>query len=216
MNRFTPRLWDAVTQPRWWLSVARLWFPLALLSLVMGGWLYQSERRRAIEGVVSLAQGDITQFKRELARAMNETAVELLRLASSRAMVVQADSKDPLDPAIANDLQLLMQTDAIFAQTCLQAHDGKPLLRVIQNGGSPVVVANELAPSDGACADFAQVHSLPRGQVHVSPVVLSTVEGRTAHPYRPVLRIGVATFTMQGERRGALVADVLPTRCSSG
>lgn len=200
---------EFAARPGWWARVARFFVPLALLSLLLCSWLYHTERASAVDRVAAGAQEDLEGIRRELALAINDGAIDTVRLANDHDLMdLMARSEDTWS-SFSDDLLTLLQTKPVYDKARLLDLTGEERLRINLNGGNPIVVpAAELQNKRGRDF-FESTRNLPRGRVYVSPLNLNVERGRVQVPYVPTLRVATPAFDAGGMRRGVIVLNML-------
>lgn len=86
---------------------------------------------------------------------------------------------------------------------------GNEMLRIDFKEGNPKRISQTELQNQAKTPYFIETMKLAAGQVHVSPFNLNREAGRIVEPHTPVLRIGIPVFNSVGQRRGALILNVL-------
>jgi diguanylate cyclase (GGDEF)-like protein/PAS domain S-box-containing protein len=83
--------------------------------------------------------------------------------------------------------------------------DGREVARVNYAGGRAVAVPPTRLRDKSARTHFRAANRLPRGELYVSPMELSTKRGKLVVPLKPILRFAMPVFDIAGNRRGVLL-----------
>lgn len=101
------------------------------------------------------------------------------------------------------------QEKKIYDQVRFISPDGQEQVRVNFRYGSLNVIAPQDLQNKKDRYYFRDSISLSGGEIFVSPLDLNVEHGAIEKPFRPVIRLGMAVRSMDGEKRGVVILNYL-------
>lgn len=186
-----------------------LFTPVALLILA-GGWYVGKERVN--EEMSMLQTQEIGNVVMGVRRLDDELRLPLRQL---RILAGEAELARAVESESASDLQavrtafskLITYTDSYEKIRWIDAN-GRERIRVNNVEGKPQSVADADLQQPLDSYYFKQGMTLKPGEAFISPMDLNIERGQIEKPYKPMLRLVMPIFALDGNRRGVLVLNV--------
>ncbi|MDD2701800.1 MAG: diguanylate cyclase [Sideroxydans sp.] len=86
---------------------------------------------------------------------------------------------------------------------------GREIARINYVDGTAVAVPRNQLGDKSALFYFRDANRLARGEIYVSPIELSTKDGKLVIPFKPIIRFAMPVFDSAGHRRGILLFSYL-------
>lgn len=97
----------------------------------------------------------------------------------------------------------------IYDQVRILSLDGKELCRVDYNRGTPRIVPHRQLEDKSKRYYFQDMQGLKQGEIYISPMDLSLVDGEIETPLKPVVRVAMQIAGADGTKRGWLILNLL-------
>jgi len=182
---------------------------VALYAATLG--LHVRERVSDRESVGTRALDAARMHCAILERELQSVASILLHFARQRSLERFLGEGAGRDEVEEEYLKLCAFT-SMFDQVRVLDVEGRELLRVNDNAGSPAAVAAEGLQSKAGRYYVPRLQALRQGQIYVSPFDLNLERGTVELPWKPVIRLATPVRDEAGVRRGTLVFNYLGER----
>jgi methyl-accepting chemotaxis protein len=97
----------------------------------------------------------------------------------------------------------------VYMQIRLIDKSGMELVRVDYDGKNARIVPESELQDKSSRYYFQETMKLAPGEIFVSPIDLNREHGEIEVPYRPTIRYGTPVFDTHGNRRGAVIINVM-------
>lgn len=105
-----------------------------------------------------------------------------------------------------------LKNKSYYAQLRYVDEKGNELIRIKVTNNQVTVIPSDQLRNVSSFEYFSKTLQLKPGEVYVSPINLSRENNEIEVPYRPVIRYGTPIYNRAGEKRGALIANILVER----
>lgn len=180
-----------------------------LLALALGAYYrIESDNRAAL--LMAARERSLHLAALTLTDAMAGVLAELRYFARYEALApyLETDSETARQ-AIAREYAAFMSEKRHYDQLRFIDPDYRERIRVNHAPGGARIVPPAQLQSKAGRYYMQAMAGLGRGEIYVSPMDLNIENGRIEVPYKPVIRVGMAVFDGQGQRRGYVLINVL-------
>jgi len=186
--------------------------PLSVLVLLLGAWLYSSERAASVQSEADAGLVQLKAIRNELVDQVGDAASDALIL-SQDAQLIHALTADGNQWAtFSNDLLHWLQMKPLYDHIAVLNLAGVEVARVNLGGGDPIIVPPDALMDRANSEAFMQAQGIARGKVYVSTLALAKERGRIVAPAKPVMSLVTPVFNENGTRSGFLVLTLTGNR----
>jgi len=198
-------------------NAALLFLPLAVVAGVSAYMLFRAEDA-ATWSITRSNEANVVEIGRERATAALASVIsDALYLARQRILRRWPGSGEAgARQALAEDYLAFASQRALYDQVRFIGLDGREIVRVDWNGGSPRIVPEEDLQDKSGRSYVENILGLGAGEVYISRFDLNVERGRVEQPVKPMIRVGTPVFDDQGRMRGVVVLNYLGERLLDG
>lgn len=171
---------------------------------------YKAEHNRIVAIIKEREIGNITMQHSIITNSLYFIINDLIFLSQQNELesVNDPGKADALE-AMKREYLAISRTRHLYDQIRFINMQGKELIRINYNEGTPAIVPSNALQNKSARYYFRQTAVLQQGEVFLSPLDLNIEHGKVERPLKPVIRLGAPCFDREGKKLGIVVFNYL-------
>ena len=193
-----------------YLQVFALFLPIALGMILLGIYIYQTEKTKEFLITASHESAVIKLAENSIHKNFEKVFGDLYYLSNNDDFRLLIDHfSDNQSIHFSKNLQSLMQSRKTYDEIRWIDETGRERLRVNYNNGNPILVPYMELQNKSDQYYFIEAMKLSPGELYLSSFNLKIENGKISTPIKPTIRIATPVIDTHGKKRGIFIINYL-------